>query len=178
MASRDGGDCPCRSSKLLTNLWTAAGHGDVARLEHLLDRHGAVADKADEYGHSPLHFAAHAGHVRAVSLLLQRGADANARACGCAPLHRAAYAGHADVVRLLLVAGAVLNGRDDSIGDGRTPLHKAASQGHAAVVRLLLDAGAPIDALDARGLRPCDLAVACGHVAATDAFRRVAARTP
>ena len=157
-------DCVCKVS-LRTNIWTAAHYGDGDRVRHLLEHHSSSSSKSDEYGHTALHFAAHAGHVDVVRLLLERGADVNASACGCTALHRSAYAGHIAVVRLLLYRSVTaIDARDMSIGDQRTPLMKAASQGHTAVVRALLDAGASITATDSHGRTAHEIAAAGGHV--------------
>jgi ankyrin repeat protein len=53
-----------------------------------------------------LHAAAGAGHVDVVSLLLENGADPNAKADnGDTPFARAAHAGQSQAVRLLVEAG-------------------------------------------------------------------------
>jgi ankyrin repeat protein len=69
-------------------------------------------------GSTALHHAAWRGHADVVKLLLQAGADVNAktRSNSETPLHLAAMHGHTDVIQLLLQAGADVNARtaDDS----------------------------------------------------------------
>ena len=93
-----------------------------------------------------LHEAAKRGHLDTARLLLERGADPNAREPGdnTTPLHWAAAHGHVDVVRALLDAGADVHGAGD--------LHEREVIGwatlgepegtHQQVVTLLLERGA------------------------------------
>ena len=74
-------------------------------------------------GDTPLHWAAQEGKVDAAAVLLEHGADVNARdRDGSTPLHKAAFRGHGDLIGLLVRAGADPSTRDRS---GRTPLHAA-----------------------------------------------------
>ena len=75
------------------------------------------------YDQMPLHTAAFRGRVEDVKLLLERGADPNAKDnAGRTPLHFAAFRGHVEIVKLLLERGA-----DPWIADndGRIPLDYA-----------------------------------------------------
>ena len=55
----------------------------------------------------PLFLAAESGHAPTVALLLEKGADPNARGTGgAAPIWLPVWNGHVEVVRLLLLAGA------------------------------------------------------------------------
>src|SRR5689334_19781450 len=77
------------------------------------------------------------GASNVVGLLLDRGADVNARAdTGDTPLIRAAANGYTDTVRLLIARGADLSARDSEDG---TALIAAVCR-ELACVRLLLDA--------------------------------------
>ena len=61
------------------------------------------------------------GHEAIVSLLLEKGADVNAKNNdGWTPLHWASENGHEAIVSLLLEKGADVNAKDN---DGETPLH-------------------------------------------------------
>jgi ankyrin repeat protein len=81
------------------------------------------------------------GHLSAVKLLLESGADMSHTRMdnGATCLFMAAQGGHVEVVGLLLEAGANVDQRSTS---GRSPLFVAALAGHTGVVGLLLGAGA------------------------------------
>ena len=101
-----------KASSLLTtdeteNIWDAARHANVHRVEQLLSA-GTSANTQDREGVSPLSWAAHAQADGVVELLLRRRADPNL-ADGYTqrtPLHYAAKTNATDVVTALLGAGA------------------------------------------------------------------------
>lgn len=112
----------------------------------------------DEYGRTPLHYAAADGLADEVTRLLSTGADANAQDDdGWTPLHFAAQANSAEITRALLSAGAKTELKDSY---GNTPLFRAvfASQGDGAVIRLLLNAGANPNAANLSDVTPLSLA--------------------
>jgi ankyrin repeat protein len=76
-------------------------------IEALLEN-GADANEALPLGRRPLMLAARSGSVAAVRVLLERGADLNAKedARGTTALMQAADQGHADVVAVLVEHGA------------------------------------------------------------------------
>ena len=97
-------------------LFAAAKQGDSARLGALLDAHPEkVAVRSEPYQHTLLHAAAQAGQLATVNLLLERGADVNAREQGdnTYPMHWAAAAGSVEVVRRLIEAGGDVTGAGD-----------------------------------------------------------------
>ncbi|KAN0120373.1 Ankyrin repeat-containing domain protein [Hyaloscypha variabilis] len=93
-----------------------------------------------------LHRAAENGLEVVVQLLLEEGADIEAKDCYTwTALHRAAANGCVSVVRLLLEHGADIAAKTAT---GSTVLHQAACNGWEAVTQLLLEKGADI------GVRP------------------------
>jgi hypothetical protein len=116
----------------------AASYGDLAALRDLLAA-GMPVDVANAKGHTALFRAILAGHLAAVDLLRQAGADGRKEPPDFGRLHAAASSGSADMVRAVLALGGDVNACDSS---GFTPLIHAAIFGHLEVVRALLEAGA------------------------------------
>lgn len=84
--------------------------GETDRARDII-RRGAMVNRP---GWTPLHYAASTGQVETTQMLLEQGADVDARAFdGTTPLMMAAYAGSEEVVRLLLGAGADLHLRTE-----------------------------------------------------------------
>ncbi|KAI1737169.1 ankyrin repeat-containing domain protein [Xylaria scruposa] len=101
---------------------------------------------------TPLANATSNGHEAIVQLLLNKGADTDAKDDDSwTPLIYAAGYGHKAIVQLLLDKGADVDAEDN---DGQTPLSRAAENGHKAIVQLLLDKGADVDAEDNDGRTP------------------------
>ena len=88
-----------------TPLHIAAHHNDLVAIRTIFANQGAWREphKPGTNNATPLHWAAGCGHADAVTLLLQNGADVNAKNIfGRTPLDNAALHGHIAVVRLLL----------------------------------------------------------------------------
>ncbi|KAL9062687.1 MAG: hypothetical protein Q9157_008713, partial [Trypethelium eluteriae] len=127
-----------------------------------------IDQKDDEYGRTPLSWAAEWGHEAVVRMLLETGkADIESKdKFGQTPLSWAAERGQEAVVRVLLKTGkADIESKDKEYG--RTPLSRAAERGHEAVVRVLLETGkADIESKDeGYGRTPLLWAVEDGHEA-------------
>jgi ankyrin repeat protein len=126
------------------DFYSAIRVNDLARVESLLQNAGGV-NTADDRGITPLMYAAAAGSTEMMQLLIDKGADVNAKnAFGSTALIWSA----ADIrkVRILVAHGADVNTASRS---GRTALHVAAlSDPSAPTVRLLISKGANIKTVD------------------------------
>jgi ankyrin repeat protein len=108
-----------RNAVDITRFFEACASGDanalreMLRLDPTLVR--AADPKAQHANWTGLHTAAQRGHLDAVQVLLQHGADPNAREAGdnTYPLHWAAARRNADILRALLDAGGDVHGFGD-----------------------------------------------------------------
>ena len=114
-------------SDIVTKVYQAARDtsSDLADLLKRLkpeQRKAALETKTKDGSHfvTPLIIAAHNGHLNSVKILLEYGADIEARGTlkiesevieGCTPLWAAAATGHLDVVKLLIERNADVDGR-------------------------------------------------------------------
>ena len=103
----------------MASFFEACASGDVDAIRGLLANDPNLVRESDPAAHhagwTGLHAAAKNGHADAARLLLQHGADPNAREAGdnTYPLHWAAARGDGDTVRALLDAGGDVHGIGD-----------------------------------------------------------------
>src|SRR5262249_44102132 len=121
-----------------------AVNGSAAELKRLLDA-GMKPDARSSGGTTALMFAAR--DIEKVKLLVERGANVNARAAtGITVLTVASrYKGDSDVVRLLVKKGAKANQENGvETRNNATPMFLAVMAGDVETLGLLIDAGAKI----------------------------------
>ena len=123
---------------------TAARENDTATVGEYLDRFGkAIIDKQDTNKDTALSWASWMGHIETVELLLERGADINARGMSeRTPLGWATKGHRMEVLNLLLEKGADIHLRDE---DSKTPADIADDAGRASIAKIIRDAGAKRD---------------------------------
>jgi uncharacterized protein len=124
----------------LLHLAVFFAHPSTAQL--LLDRDADVNAEADNSSHvQPLHSAAAGRSAECVRVLLDAGADVDARQHGgYTALMEAALQGNEEMVRALIDAGADPTLTDDG---GRNSIEFARAEGHTGVAELLDAAAGP-----------------------------------
>ena len=149
-------------------LMEALRGGDRQAVKRILSQHPNVAALKGHGGSTPLMYATLYGTAEDVGVLLNRGADPNAKNdAGATALMWALD--DIEKTRLLLAHGADPNARSEA---GRTPLGIAAGRyGSSAVVALLLDHGASLS-VPANG-DPFDTPLPAAAYAANDAVVRL-----
>jgi ankyrin repeat protein len=132
-------------------------------------------------GNTLLHFAAGAGCLETVALLLRLGVDPNIQGRGDhTPLYCLANqfgsATGPEIVRALVRAGADVNAAG---GVTRaTALHMAARRGLVEIARALLDFGAAVNARDRKGDTPLQRAINCRKREVSQLLQERGARLP
>ena len=149
---------------LASRLASRGDNNDSFGIVHLLLNHGASASSLDARQEQPLHavLGQRVGVITyLVELLIQRGADVNARtSADKTPLHLSCDYTNVDNVRKLLIHGA-----DPTLicEGGKTPLHLLAESAalsihihdaFPALFRLLYEHGADVNAKDKLGDTP------------------------
>ena len=154
-----------RGSTDATPLMMAASKGktDVVRL---LLEHGAnigAASANRDYGSTAVARALDGHHTATARLLLERGADTNAKYHQCsaesllhAVVRKSSWNSQIPDIDLLLEKGADLEAKDD---DGQTPLVVGIQHEKLETVKYLLERGADLEAKDGHGRTPIAMAV-------------------
>lgn len=132
-------------------LHSATDRGDVAGITRILQASPTCVDARNARGRTSLHVAALIGRNDIVKLLLQYGADVNARSGWMyTPLVFAAENVHPDVIVTLVRAGAQLEARTKS---GNTAMHRAVlrEKNNPDVIYALAVFGADVNTKNEKG---------------------------
>ena len=122
----------------------ACRQGVLSLVEHLIARGAALEQPHAVTGSTALHSAANANQPHVVQMLVERGAQLEARArYGATPLMLASCRGHLSVVRLLLDAGARADAKDENGMSASMHARAASRRGVLAVLKGAVKRGAP-----------------------------------
>ena len=146
---------------LADSLIEASKRGDAFAVRHYLKKFPDRLDATDDFGFTPLDWAATEGEWEAFEILLEAGARIdNVGFDGGTVLHRASHHDRPDMVRLLLDRGADLAQQNQW---GRAALHVAARRGCDLVAALLLSRGADPDVATKEGWTPLHVSYKAGQ---------------
>jgi ankyrin repeat protein len=176
----DGTRLPCPPAtareQISDALYIACRNAQTEVVRFLLGKDPDLAFRA-YLGATPLHWAYFGGSRAVVELLIQSGADAEARdeALGCKPrsfgICVPASWGFLALVRARLADDPTLV----NVMDGRTsPLHEAARHNHVEVARLLLAHGANLLLANGDGKTPLELAIELDNLDVAEVLRGAA----
>ncbi len=156
------------------DLLEAAEKGKVKRILKALEN-GADVNTRGPVGRTPLMKAVTHQHLEAAGLLIERGADVNAKesALGLTSLMMASTEGGEDLVNLLLDRGALINAVADN---GATALMICCVGGSENIVRLLVTRGANVNVKGKHGGTALKLALMRGNAGIVKLLKEAGAR--
>ena len=126
------------------------------------------------FGNTPLHWAAIKGYYSLIDILLNAGANLEAKCTNYSftPLIVAIQNNQYLAVEKLMQRGANIFAKDK---DGNTPLHSASIIGNENIVSKLISLGANVNAKDNQGVTPKFLANYCKHQNIVNILKRAGA---
>ncbi len=133
------------SESATDDLFAALEKNDIQKVRYLIAINADVNAKDPYASMTPLMMAAYDGYTEIAKLLIEKGAEVNAKGgvdMDMTPLIYAASQDRIDMVKLLIENGANVNVKTKY---GWTPLFFAASRGKVDVAKLLIDKGADVN---------------------------------
>mmetsp|Transcript_19704 Transcript_19704/g.30843 ORF Transcript_19704/g.30843 Transcript_19704/m.30843 type:complete len:388 (-) Transcript_19704:136-1299(-) len=128
-----------------STLFNIAEKGDESLLSSRLaqasqDGTLKLEERHHQFGYTLLHFAAREGHVECGRMILQYGANVDAKNnYGYTPLHLAALQDRIEFGKMLIEHNADMDAGDEQ---GDRPLHIAVREDHSQFAKMLLESGA------------------------------------
>lgn len=149
------------------DLFEACAVGNTERIIDILEQDPGLINAYNRDGYTPLGLASFFGHLEAVKLLLQKGANIHELSrdgqFNNTALHAAVAGNYEEIVEILLQHQANVNARSKgAVRAGFTPLHLAAGRGQRNMVAALIEHGADRNATNDAGLTPGEYAIERG----------------
>lgn len=149
-------DNPDSASQALL-LYLNQGNDDPAAVRKFIEEGADVNYSDEQYRITPLHNAAHFGNGEVTRVLLENGADVNAKnAEGNTPLFAAVHQQNAEVTAMLIGKGADVNAKNNY---GYAPIRAASRNGNAEILKILIEGGGDVNVKDNQGSTPLHVAV-------------------
>ncbi len=166
------GSTPFATRADAETLLDAISAGHEEKVQAILQENPDYANAEQDWVNhwTVLHTAAAEGRATITEMLLNAGANINARNKeGETPLFWAVRKCHAHVVEVLLAQNADINAAESN--NLRTPLHEAVLHGHREITGMLQAKGADLALKDKLGRTPLTIAVELGHTEIADLLR-------
>jgi ankyrin repeat protein len=146
------------------DIFESSALGREGRIRHLTTTNAKLCAKRSPDGWTALHLAAFFGQINAARVLIEQGADVNARSrndLDACPLHSAAAGRHFAVCELLIADGADIDAKQHG---GFTALMASAQNGDRGLAELLVKRGATRSITNDAGQKAAAIAAAAGYV--------------
>lgn len=138
------------------DVFEAARNGDLKQLKALIKQHPDTVNAVNAMGFNPLMIACYRGQEKAAKLLVENGADVNARSPEGSALQAAGYQNNTKLAVFLVKKGADLHVKGP---DGNNTLMYAVMNQNAELVSFLVRSGADLDAKNNDGQTAYTLAM-------------------
>lgn len=158
------------------NIFEASAVGNTTQVKELLINSPDLIYSFSADGFTPLGLASHFGNEETVKLLLDYGADVNARSkdgnLNNMALHAAIAGNYEHIVKTLISCGANINARcEGKWRIGFTPLHVASYFGRESIIKILLKNDADRTVINDNGETAYAIAIIKGHQESADLLK-------